>query len=178
MFSLTGCFTAVVGGTAVATNSIHDERKIGTQFDDAALTAKIDARLIAEKDMPSRWVSVQVIEGNATLTGHLPSQSHIDRALYITKSIDGVRSVRSELLIGEPAIKSMVSDTWITTKVKTMLLNDEQVSGLTIKVETVEGKVYLQGIVEDFVQRQRAKDLTNAVDGVTAIIDLMQIAQK
>lgn len=178
LFSLSGCVTAIVGGTAAVTNSVNDERMIGAQFDDAALTTKIDARLIAEKDMPSRWVSVQVIEGNATLTGHLPSQEHIDRAIYITKSINGVRSVHSELIVGEPAIKSIMQDSWITTKVKTALWNDDQVSGFTIKVETVSGKVYLQGIVENFVQRQRAVDLTRKVEGVTAVIDLMQIARK
>ena len=178
LFSLSGCFAAVVGGTAAVSNSANDQRSLGIQMDDAALTTKIDARLIAEKDMPSRWISVQVIDGNATLTGHLPTQQHIDRAIYITRSIKGVRSVHSELLEGEPKIRSIMTDSWITTKVKTKLWNDEDVSGFAIKVETVSGKVYLQGIVDTFVQRQHAKDLTKSVEGVTAVIDLMRIAQK
>lgn len=178
MFSLSGCFAAIVGGTAAVGTTVNDERSIGTQLDDASLTAKVDARLIAERDMPSRWVSVQVIQGAATLTGHLPTQRHIERAILITKSIRGVRSVHSELQIGTPKIGSIMEDSWITTQVKSKLFNDDQVSGYAIKVETVNGKVYLQGIVNDFVQREHAKKLTLSIQGVTAVIDLMQVAQK
>jgi len=178
LFSLTGCFAAIVGGTATVGTAANDERSIGTQLDDAALTAKIDARLIAERDMPSRWVSVQVIGGNATLTGQLPSQRHIDRAIYITKSLRGVRSVHSELSIGRPKMGELMEDSWITTQVKSKLFNDDQVSGYAIKVETVNGKVYLQGIVNNFVQRQRAKELAKTIKGVTAVIDLMQVSQQ
>ena len=172
---LSGCVTtAVVGGSAVA-SGVHDERSLGNQVDDTTAAAKIDALLIAEKDMPSRWVSVQVIEGVATLTGYLPSQSHIDRAIYITQNVKGVESVRSELKIGEPAIGNLFTDTWITTQVKSKFWKDKVVSGFSIHVETVDGKVYLQGVVDNFIQRQRAKDLTMQVKGVTAVVDLMKV---
>ena len=173
--ALPGCVTtAVVGGSTVA-SSVHDERSLGDQVDDTTAAARIDARLIAEEDMPSRWVSVQVIEGVATLTGHLPTQSHIDRAIYITKGVKGVRSVHSELKVGEPKIGNLFTDSWITTQVKSKLWKDKVVSGFSIHVETVDGKVYLQGIVNDFIQRQRAKDLTMKVKGVTAVVDLMKV---
>jgi len=175
---LSGCFSAIVGGGAAVTTSVHDQRSIGTQIDDVALTTKIDARLIAERDMPSRWISVQVIQGNVTFTGHLPTERHIQRAIFITKDIKGVKSVHSELVIGKPKIGSIMSDSWITTQVKTRLWKDEQVSGFSIKVETVNGKVYLQGIVNNFMQRQRAKELARGIKGVTAIVDLMQVAGK
>jgi len=174
--TLSGCVaTAVVGGSAVA---INDERSLGNQFDDASIAAKIDARLIAEKDMPSRWISVQAIEGVITLTGYLPSASHIKRAVYITKTIDGVRSVRSELNVGKPAVKGLFTDSWITAQVKSRLWKDEVVSGFSIHVETVGGKVYLQGIVNDFTHRQHAKKLVSGVKGVTAVVDLMKSNQK
>jgi len=172
---LSGCFTAIVGGGAAVTSGVHDQRSIGTQIDDVTLTTKIDGRLIAERDMPSRWVSVQVIQGKVTFTGHLPTERHIQRAIFIAKSIHGVRSVHSELIVGKPRIGSIMSDSWITTQIKTKLWNDEQVSGFSIKVETVSGKVYLQGIVNTFIQRQRAKEITRRVKGVTAIVDLMQV---
>jgi len=172
ILALPGCVaTAIVGGSAVA---IHDERSLGNQIDDATIAARIDARLIAEKDMPSRWVSVQSIEGAVTLTGYLPSSSHIERAIYITKNIKGVRSVHSELKVGTPKIGNLFSDSWITTQVKSRLWDDKIVSGFSIHVETVDGKVYLQGIVNDFTHRQHAIKLTRGVKGVTAVIDLMQ----
>jgi len=175
ILALPGCVAAVVGGgSAVA---INDERSLGNQLDDATITAKVDARLIAEKDMPSRWISVQSIEGVITLTGYLPSSSHIERAIYITKGIQGVRSVHSELKVGIPKIGSLFSDSWITSQVKSRLWEDKVVSGFSIHVETVDGKVYLQGIVNDFTHRQHAKQLAKGVKGVTAVIDLMKSSQ-
>lgn len=173
--SLSGCLATAIVGTATTTAKVvHDKRTLGQQFDDVALTSKIDARLIAEKDMPSRWISIDVINGDVTLTGSLPTQNQIDRAVFITKSIEGVRSVDSKLEIGAPKIKELLSDSWITTQVKTRLLDDKVVSGLGIHVDTLNGKVYLKGVVKQNVERVRAREIARSVKGVTAVVDLMQ----
>ena len=167
--------TALVGGGAAVGSVAGDERTIGRHVDDVAIASKIDALLIAEKEMPSRWVSVEVVESVVWLTGYLPSQQHIDRAVYICRTVDGVRDVKSELHVGEPSTGSLFSDSWITTKIKTSLLEDKVVSGFSIHVETVDGKVYLQGIVKNSAQRYRAKEIARNTSGVTAIVDLLQV---
>jgi len=173
--ALYGCFaSAIVGGATAGASSMHDERTIGRQLDDVAIASKIDARLIGERDMPSRWIGVEVIRGHATLTGHLPTRRQIERAVYITKQIRGVLAVSNKLEIGRPKIRTVLSDTWITTRIKRRLWNDKLVSGFKIHVETVNGKVYLQGVVNQLIERQRAKDIAKGTPGVTAVIDLMQ----
>ncbi len=59
-----------------------------------------------------------------------------------------------------------VSDTWITTKVKADLLATEDVSGLDIKVETVNGVVTLSGQVDTQAQADKAVAVTRAIKGV------------
>jgi len=173
--SLPGCFaTAVVGGVAAIGSTTNDERTLGRQFDDAMIASKIDARLIAERDMPSRWISVEVIKGHATLIGYLPSTTHIERAIFITKQIRGVLEVSNKLEIGTPKIRTIMSDTWITTRIKRRFWNDSIVSGYKINVETINGKVYLQGIVNKLLERQRAKDIASKTPGVSAVIDMMR----
>lgn len=167
--------TAVVGGAAAVGSAAFDERSMGTHVDDVAITSKIDTRLIQEKDMPSRWVSVQTIEGVVTLTGYLPSQEHVERAIYICRSVEGVQDVKNELHIGEPSTTGLIGDSWITTKVKSRLLEDPVVSGFSIHVETVDGKVYLQGVIKNDEQRFRAQDIARNVRGVTAVISLLRV---
>jgi len=167
--------TAIVGGAAAVGSVANDERSVRMHVDDVAIASKIDARLIAEKDMPSRWVSVEVIDGTVWLTGYLPSKEHIDRALYICRHIEGVQDVKSELHVGTPSTGSLFSDSWITTKIKTSFLNDKVVSGFSIHVETVNGRVYLQGIVKSSIQRYRAKDIARNTQGVTAVVDLLRV---
>jgi len=176
MTMLSSCVaTAIVGGASAAGSGTFDERSVGRHVDDVSIASKIDAKLVAEKDMPSRWVSVEVIEGVVTLTGYLPDEEKIKRALYIAGTVEGVKEVRNKLEVGAPSLGSLFSDSWITTQVKTKLIGDKQVNGVSVHVETVDGKVYLQGIVASDVQRYRAVDLTRSVDGVTAVVDLLRV---
>ena len=53
-------------------------------------------------------------------------------------------------------------------------MRDPIVTGLSIHVETVDGRVYLMGIIKQSQQRQRAVMLTRSVDGVTDVVDLLR----
>jgi len=146
ILSLNGCVaTALVGGGAAVANAAGDERPVGQHFDDVDLATRIEARLIAEKDMPSRWINVEVIAGEVT-----------------------------QIMLGEPKLSNMISDSWITAQVKAKLVRDPIVTGLSIHVETVDGRVYLMGIIKQNAQRQRAVMLTRSVDGVTDVVDLLR----
>lgn len=62
-----------------------------------------------------------------------------------------------------------VGDTWITTKVKASLLADEDVAGLEIDVETVNGVVTLTGNVDSQAQVDEAKRIAAGIEGVTEV---------
>ncbi|WP_454828975.1 BON domain-containing protein [Pseudoxanthomonas wuyuanensis] len=62
-----------------------------------------------------------------------------------------------------------VNDTWITTKVKADLLATEDVSGLDIKVETVNGVVHLSGSVSSQAQIDKAVEVARGIDGVSQV---------
>ncbi|MEF3083669.1 BON domain-containing protein [Luteimonas sp. SMYT11W] len=62
------------------------------------------------------------------------------------------------------------SDTWITTKVKSSLLADSDVSGLKIDVETVNGVVTLTGQVEQASQVTEATRIAREIEGVTDVV--------
>ncbi len=174
-----GCiFSAVVGGTTASSDAALDVRSLGRHLDDATIAAKIDTSLVAEKDLPSRWISAEVIEGRVVLTGYLPRQEQIDRAVYICRHISGVRSVQSEVKLGAPPAQELLADTWITAQIKKKLIDDPEIPGLSVHVETVSGKVYLQGIVKDRVQRHRAHTLAASVKGVASIVNMLRIRKK
>lgn len=62
-----------------------------------------------------------------------------------------------------------IDDSTLTTKVKTTLLQDPQVSGLGINVETFKGEVQLSGFANTEAERQRAAALARKVPGVVAV---------
>ena len=62
-----------------------------------------------------------------------------------------------------------IDDTTLTSKVKTSLLQDPEVSGLAINVETFKGEVQLSGFANTEAERQRAAALASKVPGVVAV---------
>ncbi|MDA8483781.1 BON domain-containing protein [Pseudomonas resinovorans] len=62
-----------------------------------------------------------------------------------------------------------VSDTWITSKVKSTFLADKNLSGMDIKVETNQGVVALSGTVQSDAERDLAIDTAKGIKGVTAV---------
>ncbi|CAE6941025.1 MULTISPECIES: BON domain-containing protein [Pseudomonas] len=65
--------------------------------------------------------------------------------------------------------EEVVTDTWITSKVKSTLLADDTLSGLDIKVETNKGVVSLTGVVANDSERDLAVAKTKEIKGVTDV---------
>ncbi|WP_233580299.1 BON domain-containing protein [Luteimonas sp. 100069] len=61
------------------------------------------------------------------------------------------------------------TDTWITTKVKSSLLADPDVAGLDIEVDTVNGVVTLNGVVDEQTQVIEATRIAREIEGVTDV---------
>jgi osmotically-inducible protein OsmY len=72
-------------------------------------------------------------------------------------------------------IGETIDDTTITTRVKTAMLNDPNVSGGTIDVDTYKGVVTLSGRVKSQGEHDQALALARKADGVTEVKDALQI---
>ena len=68
-----------------------------------------------------------------------------------------------------------LDDSVITSKVKAKLLEDKEVSGLAVNVETFKGVVQLSGFVKSEAERQKAVQLARSVGGVKDIKNDIQL---
>ncbi|MBU3058304.1 BON domain-containing protein [Pseudomonas indica] len=62
-----------------------------------------------------------------------------------------------------------VSDTWITSKVKSAFIADSSLSGMDIKVETKQGVVSLSGVVGSDAERDLAIEKAKSIKGVVDV---------
>jgi osmotically-inducible protein OsmY len=62
-----------------------------------------------------------------------------------------------------------VDDSWITTKVKTAILNEPGLKVSQINVETYKGVVQLSGFVDSAADATKAAQLAQAVKGVSSV---------
>lgn len=68
-----------------------------------------------------------------------------------------------------------IDDATITTRVKTALLNDPDVGGLRIDVDTFKGAVTLSGRVKSKSEEDKAIALARKIGGVTDVKSTLQI---
>ena len=62
-----------------------------------------------------------------------------------------------------------VTDSWITTKVKSDLLATKHVSGTEVKVQTSNGLVSLSGTVKSQAERNKAISVAKGIKGVKRV---------
>ena len=68
-----------------------------------------------------------------------------------------------------------IDDTTITTRVKTAMLNDKDVGGLRIDVDTFKGVVTLSGRVKSDAEKTQALAIARRTDGVVEVKDALQV---
>lgn len=93
---------AVSNSADKASTTIAAQGKVaGQAIDDTEITAKIKAALLNEPGLASLKITVDTIKGAVTLSGSVNSQDKADKAIKLSKSIDGVNSVNSKLVISK-----------------------------------------------------------------------------
>ena len=171
---LDGCVPAVIaagaGYTAVVAN---DQRSTGAQLDDESIELKIAT------SAGSKWgnevhLNATSYNGIVLLTGEAPSTVVQDEITKIAKSTDRVRSVQNEMVIGPVTdLAARTNDTYITSKVKTRLLEDEKFKALYVKVVTERSVVYLMGIMTR-QEGEAAAQVAATTAGVARVVKVFE----
>lgn len=71
----------------------------------------------------------------------------------------------------------VVDDSWITTKVKTSMVDDLMLKTYSINVETFDGVVQLSGFVDTAEQKQKAGEVARSVEGVKSVKNDIRVKQ-
>lgn len=67
------------------------------QWDDATITTKVKAALLAEPGLKSMQITVDTTNGVVTLSGSVDTPQLMTRATEVAQSVDGVKSVKNSL---------------------------------------------------------------------------------
>ena len=146
--SLSGCVPVMVAGAVGSTALMAtDRRSAGAQLDDTTIEFKV-AELIRSQYGERAHINVTSYNGIVLLTGEVADQAMLASIHNFAKGTEKVRSVQNDAVVGpNSTLETRTNDTFITSKVKTRLLEGSQVPGTLVKVVTEQGVVYLMGIV-------------------------------
>lgn len=103
------------------------------------------------------------------LTGKLRPMMAV---VLVTLSLFGCASTSRHETTGQ-----YVDDATLTSKVKTALLEDPNVSGLDVGVETYKGTVQLSGFANTQQEKSRAGEVARSVSGVREVRNNITVKQ-
>ena len=84
------------------------------------------------------------------------------------KTVDKTKEVAKDT-------KTVVTDSWLTSKTKIALFADDRVKGSEVKVETKDGVVYLRGKVDSAEAKAAADSVAKGIDGVKSVKNDLQV---
>ena len=99
----TAPFRAIIVGMALLTltacSTGPGSRSMGIALNDTTISAKVKAALAGDPDVKATDVQVETYRGTVQLSGFVDSPANIERALDITRRVDGVTDVKNALIV-------------------------------------------------------------------------------
>ena len=173
--TLTACAPLVVAGAGAGGLAAHDRRSVGSLVDDAAIELRAKAFVTADDELKQNaHVNITSVNGIVLLTGETATAEQRDRVLAEVRNIPALRGVVNEIRVRPPSpLGARANDTWLTTKVKTKLLNTRNLDSSRVKAITEGGSVYLLGLVTQD-EGELATEAARRVNGVERVVKLFE----
>ena len=100
-------FVKMLGSAALALSLVacahrEGERSAGEVFDDTAILAKTKAALVKDPELHATSVTVNVNQGEVTLTGVVRSEQERKKLLETVWGVKGVKGVQTDLKVQPP----------------------------------------------------------------------------
>lgn len=175
-----------------AQNDAKPARTAAQATTDAAITASVKTRLLADERTKGFDINVDTYNGVVSLTGGADSMADKMAATEVVGQVEDVVRVENKLVIAGEDTEARqdantatasgevreamdeagdgIDDAWITSKVKTQLLADDQVHGTEINVETKGNVVTLIGTAPTLAARTKAIEIAQATKGVRSVV--------
>ncbi len=177
VLNLSGCAGLFVAGAATTANIVTDTRTTKQIWQDNNIEFEVAAMGNKPPFKGNSRVLANSYNGTVVLMGQARTQALINDLSNRTRQLAGVKVIHNQVKAKEPLSVTQISnDSWITTKVKSALLTDEQLTGTKIKVITEDREVFLFGYVTR-QQGERATDIARHIIGVKQVIKGFQYGE-
>ena len=152
------------------------ERTAGAMLEDQSIVTKVKVNMRSQEPA-FRQSSFDVISHNGVvlLVGQVESKTLKNRATKIaSKASSKVRRIHNELEVaGRTSLIARTNDTWIATKVRTLLYTNDDVPSDQVRVIAENGAVYLMGLISQ-AEGDNAANLARNISGVTKVVKVFE----
>lgn len=169
-----------VGVTAEQSHSLVSQsvNHVGHYLSDTAVTAKVKAAILDDKEIQVASLSVNTEQGKVTVSGFVSTMEDKDHLRLLVQKIPGVETLDNQLRVRrskESSVKVYASDVATTSEAIMRLFADKQITTRHLHVATRHGEVFLTGAVPTHSEKQQAETLVNAISGVHKVKNELKV---
>lgn len=163
---------AAAGGTVVVAS---DRRTAGQIVDDQGIELKVNASIGEDRSLSANThVNITSYNGIVLLSGEALNEEYAGKAGQIAAKTVGVRYVHNELVIGPLSdASSRANDTWLSTKLKTKMIETKDVDASKVKVVTEKATAFLMGLVTH-AEGDKASRVAAEVPGIKRVVRMFE----
>ncbi len=175
---LSACDPVSVAVSAGASTGVaaYQERGIKGFARDTAIEAKIFKNWINSNKSMVKFMSIEVYESRALLTGIANDEEERSLAVALAWKTDGVKDVINEIIVGKkPSFMEIARDAAITTELKSRLTFDKNILAVNYTIETIQGTVFLLGIAQNKTELNRVLDLVKGISYVRRVVSHVRV---
>jgi len=168
-------FTAVLLSLAII-QGCSNNGSFSQLIDDETITLDITAGLNDNNKQLLLNNNLHILTNNSKvlLSGQVRSETERNKIVAIAAATASVQQVYNQIRLGPPiSLERASKDTWLTTKVKTSILNLKDIEPLSIKVITENAEVFLIGRVTK-AQGDQLAEAARYVVGVDKVIKVFE----
>jgi osmotically-inducible protein OsmY len=85
--------------TFTACSATRTHESTGEYVDDSVITTKVKSLLAADDFLKSFQIGVETFKGTVQLSGFVNSQKAVEKAVELTRSVNGVKSIKNDLIV-------------------------------------------------------------------------------
>ena len=121
-------------------------------------------------------LNLSIDQGRVLITGVVQDPAHRVEAVRLAWQPRGVKQVINEIRVADTdGLSEYVSDTWITTKLRSKMLIDRDIQSINYSIDTVQGIVYLMGVARSQDELDHTIDVARGVNGVKQVISYVKL---
>ncbi len=168
---LTACVeTAIIGAVAASAIVLSDRRSVATYSKDAWIDIQAATPLSEIGSTKNTHIIANAFNSRVLLTGQVASEADKQKATEVVQAISGVKGVDNQLVVGPvTTLDVRNNDSFITSKVKARLVNDQPELGNAMKVVTENGVVYVFGMLTQS-EVERGIEIVRTTAGVQRVV--------
>lgn len=168
--TLQSCAVATVVAITAGATMVADRRTFSKQIDDQSIELRAHNEINKQKAL-SKNTNLHVVSMNGIVlvVGQAPTSYLRELAIKTIQEVPDIITIHNQVRISSTtAITTRSNDLWLTSKVKSALLNNGDVNAQDIKVVTENAEVFLLGLVTQ-KEADIVVEITRNISGVSRV---------